>query len=383
MFKPKHKSAEGFFGSITEMANHMMIEPLTALFSAASSNLPAATQALGAMTGLMAAGVMSNPIVLVGLAVISSISAVLTLLDGRAKEEILRQDYAEEIGAKLGKDPSTVTKDDLRLVAKGDPARGIAPNMVLQEKLKELDKSTWMNVAVSVVTTLSTIALMGWLQAPGGLLAEGGAIANFLGHGLPGKIAHGMIGLLSFNLIKAPLKMIGRVFGMDKETTADKIDNLSQVIERGEGITREQVLDVYISSHKAMGIGIQKMFDNKKYDEMTPVEQKQVADFLLSPVRRETLPPEMQVLIDVDAVVSGLNNKRFNSSELAFAVQGDRSGVGCDECQSVLAQPKGLMTQVWDVAKSIFSFSSKSEEVRMQRFETAFNNTQSGGINRG
>jgi len=101
---------------------------------------------LGVFAGTLTKGVAA--IASIGAA--AGISAGFSQMDHIHQKQNLRDLYAEELGAKLGKAPSAVTVKDMEAVAKENP--------VLDEELKRARKQRNFAVPLAVVATLATFA---------------------------------------------------------------------------------------------------------------------------------------------------------------------------------------------------------------------------------
>ena len=272
-----------------------------------------------------------NLLALVGVGTIGAISAGLTLMDHHKRLDLLAEDYAEEIAAKLKKNPKDVTRDDLDIIAKGDPSRGIEPNHALQEKLSHERKCMGFSLLFSVAASLGAIAL-----AP--LLV--GAIPMLAGlTGLAHVVVSGAAGLLCYNAIKMPLHAMGdKLFGLDHETTIDRIKTIGEAVEQGQGISREQVLSLYASANPELANFIQSRFGGR-LEDLPPETQQQAAAF-------------MNRYLPLEAVAEAVNTKSICATELAFVVQGDTSGVPLDAWQT---PPKSMIDQMLGKATGMFT----------------------------
>jgi hypothetical protein len=271
------------------------------------------------------AGDPSHLLALIGVAAIGAVSAGLTILRSNEKLDDLAEDYAEEVGKKLMKDPKRVTRHDLEIVAKGDPARGIEPNHVLAEKLSKEKRSLAVGVVISVVATLAALWLAPALVGALPMLAP-------IMHSAP--LAHvlinGFAGVLMYHAAKTPLHSVAdNLFHIDEKTTVDHIRDLGKQVHKGKHVSQEQVLGIYVSADKKLAQFIQDRF-GVPYDELSDEGKKQAVTL-------------MSRHLPLESVTSAINNKHICVTELAFLTQNDRSGVSAGEWHD---RPTTLSEQV-------------------------------------
>jgi len=232
-----------------------------------------------------------------------------------------------------------VTRRDLEIVAKGDPSRNIPPNKVLAEEIKKENRCMAFGIVFSVVASLAAIALAPLIISaiPGlAALAESGAIAHTL--------IKGAAGLLMYNAVKKPLHALGdKCFHIDSETTADRIKLIGEGVERGQVISQEQILGVYVSSDKRLANYV-KLNYGTDYDHLSTAKQNNLVNALNQDLR-------------LDVVAEAINSKRICSTELAFAVQGEASGVRLDEWR---APPKSIVDEMLGKAQDVFRSARES-----------------------
>ena len=268
---------------------------------------------------------------LLGLGAVGGLSAGLVYMDYRKNLDLLAQDYAEEIGAKLRKDPKKVDAEDVLTVAYGDPNRGIEPNVALRDAIGQERKAMGFGIVFSIIASIGAMALAPVLLGAVGLAAlHGGALAF---------LAHGLAGLVCYNAIKIPLHMVGdKIFGLDEDTPIDRIEKIGKMVEKGQAISREQILSVYVASNPDLSAYIKNRF-GAEFDELDAEGQSRAATM-------------MQRYLPLDAVAEAVTTKRICATELAFTVQGDVSGVALDTWQ---APPKSLIEKMIGKASGVFS----------------------------
>ncbi len=76
------------------------------------------------------------------------------------------------------------------------------------------------------------------------------------------------IGLATYNAVKIPLHWMGdKLFGLDKETTHDRIVSLQREHEAGKAISREQVLSVFAGANPQLDRFIAAEY-GKQFDKL-------------------------------------------------------------------------------------------------------------------
>lgn len=264
---------------------------------------------LGSMFGGSAVGLAT-----IGLS--AGVSAALTQMDYVHRKDNIKEMYKEEIAARLKKPTNHVTRGDLDTMA--------GENRVIAEEMKQIKKQRTFGVGISFLASLGALAAVTIaLPAVVGLLAPAAAAAAAtagtsvvtaaLGS-VGGFIATAATALVSYNIIKEPLHHAAdQLFNLDYATTHDKIMSLKRTREQGRAISAEQVLDVYVSSNSQLAALIRHE-RGKTFERMSSEEKKQVAR-------------EMNELIPLERLAEEINSGKVNATELAFAVDGQISGV--------------------------------------------------------
>ncbi|MDX2073182.1 MAG: hypothetical protein SFX19_02315 [Alphaproteobacteria bacterium] len=222
-----------------------------------------------------------------------TLSAVTNQIEYLSERAELTDFYREELAAKNHTDKKKVGDDDL---SKGEKTNNVIRKAVSRERhLRNL------GIAASFVASIAVYALVETI---------GIHIPMELSLPFAAKVAMSVLTYLS---IKSPLVKIGKVFfGMEKETTHDLIAGITRDREQGKAITREQVVEVFISGNKQISDYVERSF-GKGYEEL-PLADK---------VR---LSAELANVLPIDKIVHNINLNTARASELAFTVQGDVSG---------------------------------------------------------
>ena len=247
----------------------------------------------------------------------SALSAGLTQMDFVHKKNMMRDEYKQEIAAKLHKSIDKVTTKDLELLAENDPMRGTQANQTFAEELKKSKRVRNFGIVFSVVASLAAIAVVAAIN-PAIFTSIASAVSNagmaeWLATGAK-FLAKGLVAVAAYNVIKAPIHWMGdKLFGLDKETTHDRIDAIRREREEGKTISQEQVLGVFISANKPLASYIEAQ-TGKGYDAMTYPEKHAIA---------EAIGPQLNLA----GLTEQINRGSIRATELAFTVEGDLSGV--------------------------------------------------------
>ncbi len=251
--------------------------------------------------GAVAAGQASlaNVMFFGGFGVLSAVTNQIEYINERAD---IANFYREEIASKTGKSVAGVTDEDLSLVEKGDRNRDIASNKVIGEAVGKERGFRNLGVATSFVASLAVFALMETL---------GVHVPMDFTVAFAGKVA---VSVITYMGIKAPLTRVGAaVFGLNKKTTHEKIQEIAKDREEGKAISREQVVEIFVSANKALEEHVKEHF-GRSYDELALADKVRLA-------------AELSNVLPIDKITHNINLGATNAAELAFTVQGDMSGV--------------------------------------------------------
>ena len=284
-------------------------------------------------------------LVMVGLA--AGVSASLTQMDYIHRKDNIKDLYKEELSARLGKPLKKLTRDDLDTLGK--------ENQVVHEELQQIKKQRTFGVAMSFVAsmvalTMVVLVLPEVVAAATGV-AGGHAAMHALGWG--GALAlKAVTGLLTYNAVKQPLHHVAdKLFDLDYTTTHDHIVGLKREREAGRNITREQVLSVYASANPTLDHMISREY-GKKFDALSP-DKKAIAAM------------EMGKLIPLDKLATDINTGKINVTELAFAVEGQMSGV--QNGRPVEEEKKGIINALFTGVKNTFVKTNSQPDPTQQR----------------
>jgi hypothetical protein len=235
---------------------------------------------------------------IITIAITAAISAGLAELDYIHKRRELKTMYGEELSAKLRKPRSAVNDRDLENFSQ--------KNNTIGEHIAKIRKQRNFGVVMSFVASMSALAVVFAVEAiiPG--FHEYGTLAQFA--------VKSIVGLSTYHAIKRPLHWLAdKMFNIDEETAHDRIKLLKGDIETGKTVTREQVMGVFVVAHPELEKIIVQNY-GKGYDHLALDDKRRVT-------------AEFSQHIPLDSLTTNINTNKINATELAFAVQGDISGV--------------------------------------------------------
>jgi hypothetical protein len=122
------------------------------------------------------------------------------------------------------------------------------------------------------------------------------------------------VAMMAYGIVKLPIQKLGeKIFGVDKKTTHERIENIYKDHQAGKVISRERVFDVFVHANPPLADFIKKEY-GKSFDKLKPVDKLQLAD---------SFGKQLPIAEFTDAI----NQGKIRSTELAFAVDGKISGV--------------------------------------------------------
>jgi|GEM_PF-1569210 len=291
----------------------------TALTPGAANHVATGAGAISGLGGLLTIGLAAG------------VSAALTQMDYLHRKDAIKDMYKEELSAKLDKPINKLNRNDLDTLAKN--------NAVIKEELRRSSRQRYFGVALSFVASMASLAaIMIALPAVVGLAT--GVTAAVAAHSSPlligfgGFLVKAVVGLATYNTVKAPLHWAAdKLFGIDDPTTNDRIVAIKRDRHAGKAISREQVMSVFVASNPQLDKYIVQEY-GKHYDDLSLDDKKQVVQELSQHLPLERLTLE-------------INSGKVNPTELAFAVEGQESGV--DHLINPAAQEKrGLLSVMWE-----------------------------------
>lgn len=301
-----------------------------AVTEGAAGGFVEAGQALASLGGGIFSGMGKSLGVLVALGATTALSAGLTQMDYYHQRNLLKEAYAEEIAAKLHKNPRTLNNQDFE-----DMAR---QNRTIGDAVHKAEKNRNFNVFLSVAASLASFALLG--------LAMNLTMFDQVPK-LVVLVAQGSVGLVAYNAVKGVLHTAGKlVFGLSKKTTNDRIMELKKDREAGKIISAEQVMAVFVDAIPQLGRMVEAGY-GRRFDKLT-VEDKQRATH------------ELERLVPVARLAQEINEGKINVTELAFAVEGEISGV--HHAASMEGPKKGIFSRVMAKCRNALGFGARQPE---------------------
>lgn len=276
--------------------------------------------AAGALNGI-------GGLVTIGLA--AAVSAGLTQMDYYHRKDNLKELYKEEIATKLGKPAKKIGRDDLDTLGKG--------NRVIQEELNRSKKQRNFGVGLSFIASMAALAVIS-LALPAVLGMAMGTTAAVASHtaltGVGGFLLKAAVGLMTYHTVKDPLHFVAdKLFDIDKHTTNDRIVSMKRDREMGKAVSREEVLAVFVAANPRLDNYIKQEY-GQNYDALNIEAKRQVAQ-------------ELSQYVPLDKLTMEINAGKVNVTELAFAVEGEASGVN-HLVKPVEPEKRGLLGQLWD-----------------------------------
>jgi hypothetical protein len=243
--------------------------------------------------------------VIAGVGLTTALSAALTQMSYNYQLHSMRKLYAEEMAAKLGKSVEQLNDRDLERLAKGDAAKNIPANKTIADALKKEKRIRNIGIVVSIVASLASFAMLNF------------AVNQHMFEAMTGlmrPIAKAAAAMVAYHLIKAPMDWASlRLAGLHKDTAHDRILDIEKEHEKGRIISHEQVLDVFVKSNTELAAMIQSHYGK-------PFEK-------LSLATRQDITAQLAPVLQLDRLVTDINEGRMNATELAFTVEGQASGV--------------------------------------------------------
>lgn len=230
-----------------------------------------------------------------GLAALTG--TVVSYLEYRNQKIELKDAYKKEIATKLGKAEKDITVTDLEFM--GDRNRTIRGQLVKARKERNL------GIGVITVATLAAVVTALLITSGLGVPAAGGFI-----HWL----ATTAVATLAYMAIKAPIKKVAeKLFGVDRKTTHERIEEIHKDHEAGKVISNERVFAVFAHANPEVDQFIKGRY-GKEFDKL------KVAD-------KMTIASVLGTRLNITQITDDINQGRVQASELAFTVDGDYSGV--------------------------------------------------------
>lgn len=185
-------------------------------------------------------------------------------------EEQMLNLYRDDIAEHLGKNPSELTRADLKLAAKD--------NEIIDQALARQRSKNWITFTTAAAAGATTVGLMA-LGLPALL---GDFFLDTVGEGTLGSIlkyaSTGLVSGFSSLVVHDGLEvLIGHKTGVSKAAAHDRILDLERSVQRGMVVSKEQVYGVLVAGNLTLQQNIQREF-GKPYERMGKAEQTKVLD---------------------------------------------------------------------------------------------------------
>ncbi|MDE3059404.1 MAG: hypothetical protein KGJ06_00145 [Pseudomonadota bacterium] len=259
-----------------------------------------APAAPGIMKGIGASATMlPGAGMLLTMGLTAGLSAGLTQMDYNKRIAHLRDSiYARELSSKLGKPADQITADDVESVK----------SKVISEHVGKLKRQRNFGVALSFIASMAGLALVGLTL---------GFAHEPMWHSmeaLGGGLLRGAVGLMAYLTVKQPIHWVAeKTLGLEKETAHDRIETLKRNHEAGKIISPEEIAAVYTKVHPELDHVVLSEF-GAHFDKLN------LADRQKATMRLAEILPLAQLTQDI-------NSGKVNVTELAFAVEGQASGI--------------------------------------------------------
>jgi hypothetical protein len=278
-----------------------------------------------------------------GLAVAAPVSVGLSAFfvqkDYQHRKDRILDQYREEIGSWLGKDPAKLKQEDLELAAKGDYLQNIPGNPALKQALESAVDQRDLGFVVSGTSTLLTTGIAfaakhsvhDWAKE---LLSTTSLSGSELAIGLLTAAGLGAIGYGVYLGVKAPMHWLAEKFvGVEKVTVDDRIHEMRRTLDLGKMVSQEKVMQTFIEAHPDMDQDIKQRF-GKHFAKMDAAGKREV---MLN------LGPQIGLL----ELTQDINLGVVRPEELAWRVFGQQSGVLPKDGNEVKQAQPGYLSRAW------------------------------------
>ncbi len=306
---------------------------------AASLGLKAATGKATLLAG--AAGLAS-------VGVSTGVSAYLNYKEYQYEQRQLMNLYRGEIAAKLGKDKSLVTVDDLKSLAEINPT--------LDEELKRSRRKMRVQTGVDLLSTFSSYgAVVGVFSF---------FAASITAVTLPMLFAGFAVAVLTHYVAEKILEPVShKLFNIHERTPIDRIRTMEMDQQRGRKISQEQVLAVYVAASPDLQNMIKKDF-GQSFDNLSLIKQHEAA------VRYGPT-------LGLQQVTDAINENRLSARELTFRIHGDTSGAYPEPTMHQQVQQK------LSILKQSISNGREAANAKWNNFTSAVSEKSQGIVNSG
>lgn len=256
---------------------------------------------------------------MIGLALGIPVTAALATLSHDHKQKQLRAHYREEVASTLGIDPRTVTIDHVRTVARGNPVRGLPGNRTLAEAFDRNDRHRIISVAANVLSAI----------------VAAGAVMGAYFFGLPdmlsGPLTQAFPALVGQQTLASAVVLGGtaavtglaldnvfdhagmRMFGYRNPSIDDRIEHMANRLRRGQAVHASELMALVADANPPVAKNIRAYF-GQEFQKLSLAQQQEITQ-------------QYDERFQLTALTEVLNRGLMPTQELAFAIEGRRSGV--------------------------------------------------------
>lgn len=187
--------------------------------------------------------------------------------------------YRDEIAQQMGIAPEQVTREHLRVMARGDAVLGIDPNPIIAEALERRRGMALLSFCTALLSATVSAVLLGFgaqTALQGGI--AGGPVEAFIQQNfgmsdIANKVSAGTIsGLSSLILHNGLDAVVGQSLGYFRATAHDRIALIARQKEYGVKVTPQQIFDVFMAANPEFARQVSVTY-NKGVTGFTGVEK--------------------------------------------------------------------------------------------------------------
>jgi|GEM_PF-3195488 len=222
--------------------------------------------------------------------------------------------YKDEIGAQLGIDPSTVTREHVKTLAYGNEQEGIEGNPILAQALDRQRSKSWLVFGTALLAAGVTFLL---LSTGAGIIAGGMLSAMPILEGVPfiptivGMMGGAVVAGLSSLFIQDGLELlIGAKSGISAPSAHDRINAIEARHARGKTVTPEQVFQVKLCISPELEERVVAMTGKPFHSLKANVQERVLA--------------QMDLKGEMSLIAREINKGNIDATELAFILTGQQ-----------------------------------------------------------
>lgn len=275
--------------------------------------------ALSVLAAVGFAGINPMMAPLIALPLGMGMASYLSQREANYKRQRTTNSYRNEIASTLGKDPKEVTIEDLERVAEGDRRQGIPSNRLLDERWNNISLRRTLSIAAHMLGAIvaGAAVLVLFPEMFGDALSKAGeTVSSALGvssdTGLR-MVASVAAGAITFTVDNAVYTGGEYVLGLNKTSLYNRVQDVKRAVRLGMNVSEYDMLGLFVQADPSLASAVQQRF-GLPYEELSERERAYVLT-LADPVYH------------IRALTQAVNEKRIHGNELAFILDGRRSGV--------------------------------------------------------